>query len=120
MKATYKQIVSSIESLGKLSKKELPMREAIALARLIKKLNGELEVFNDKQRELFKKYGTEDESGGFKIEKECQADFSKEFDELLNVEIDIDAEKAVIEKEIDVEAAIIIDTENFVEFKTVK
>lgn len=118
MKVTYNQILSAREALGKLSDKPLPMKEAVSLARLIKKLNGELEVFNGKQRELFEKYGKADENGGYRIEEENQAAFSSQLQELLDVEIDVDVQKVCIEKEIDIEAAVVLSAEDFVEFKT--
>ncbi|MCM1545315.1 MAG: hypothetical protein NC110_08460 [Ruminococcus sp.] len=118
MKVTYDQILAAREALGKLSDKALPMKEAVSLARLIKKLNSELEVFNDKQKELFEKYGKADENGGYMIEKEKQKAFAEKLKELLEVDIDIDADKVIIEKEIEIEASIVLSTEGFVEFKT--
>ncbi|MCM1364965.1 MAG: hypothetical protein NC122_07095 [Faecalibacterium sp.] len=118
MKVTYNQILSAREALGKLSDKPLPMKEAVSLARMIKKLNGELEVFNEKQKELFEKYGKPDEIGGYMIEEENQLEFSSHFEQLLSVEFEIDAERVHVQSNIDIEASVVLATEAFVEFET--
>ncbi|MCM1508681.1 MAG: hypothetical protein NC177_16360 [Ruminococcus flavefaciens] len=119
MKVTYSKILSAKESLGKLLDKPLPMKEAVSLARLIKKLNDELEVFNDKQKELFERYGRPDaELGKYVIDKENQLVFSSQFEDLVNVEFDIDSEKVCIESDIEIEASVVMATDDFIVFKT--
>ena len=118
MKATYNQILSAREALAKLSDKALPIKESVHLARLIKKLNSELEVFNDKQGQLFKKYGNPDDEGVYTIEQKNHAAFEAELKQLLDVEFDLGCDKVHIASNIDIEASVIIATESFIEFIT--
>lgn len=118
MTVTYNEILKAAQALKKLAQKELNIKTAVNLARLIKKLDGELEVFNDKYRELLEKYGKENDEGGYSIPKEKQKEFSENLTQLINVEIEIDGGKINIEDDIKIEPAIILDAESFVEFKT--
>lgn len=93
MKLTLKDLLQNVESLGKLLKKELPVKTAYRLGRLSKVLQSELDQFNLTRNNLIKKYGKEKE-GQYQIDpedKEALEKFNKEIEELLTVEISIDA-----------------------------
>lgn len=93
MKATLKDILQNVESLGKLLNKELPVKTAYRLGRLSKALQSELDQFNITRNNLIKKYGKEKE-GQYQIDpedKEAMEKFNKEIEELLAIEIHIDA-----------------------------
>lgn len=117
MKVTYGEILEAKTALEILAKKELKTAEAIGLARLIKALNSELEVFFQKQRELCEKYGEFDEkSGSFKPFEESREPFFEKHAELLGTAFDADITRAEIHSDIAVEAATVLGTEKFVEW----
>ena len=105
MKLTYEKISSALPALSKLSKLDLKVVEAIKLARLIGKIEAELKPLEKTRATLFRKYSEEVENGTYKIKPESYDTFSKEYRELLETEIDIDADKVVIESDIAIDAA---------------
>lgn len=101
MKTTYKQIIEAKGGLAKLLDKQLKPSEAIALARLVKKLNAELELFGEQQKKIVLDKGKDTE---------------KRLAELLAVAVDIDSDKAVLTVN-EIDAGTILATEPFVEIK---
>lgn len=116
MKVTYGEILEAKPALEILAKKELKTAEAISLARLIKVLNSELEVFFQKQRELCEKCGKFDENGVFTPDEETRELFLKKHAELLGTAFEADITRAEIHSDIAVEAATVIGTEMFVKW----
>lgn len=115
MKLTYGEILDAKPALENLAQKELKMSEAIALARLIKTLNNELEVFFDKQKELCDKYGTVDEkNGNFTPYEKNKEFFLHKHKELLCTEFEADISKVEICSDIDIEAATILTTDKLI------
>lgn len=120
MKVKYSEIVSAKAALETLSKKELTVKEAVRLARLIKKLNGELKIFGEKHREFCEKYGTLSEDGTqyrFDDLEKCAA-FKKSMAELLAFEIDFEEEKIRLKSDIKLPAADVIALEAFISFES--
>lgn len=92
MKLTLKELLQSVESLGKLLNKELTVITAYRLGKLSKALQSELDQFNLTRNNLIKKYGKE-KDGQYQIDpddKSAMEKFNKEIEELLTVEISID------------------------------
>lgn len=120
MKVKYSEIISAKPALETLSKKELTVKEAVKLARLIKKLNGELEIFGEKQREFCEKYGTLSEDGTqYRFDDlEKRAAFEKSMAELLAFEIDFEEEKICLKSDIKLPAADVINLECFINFES--
>ena len=118
MKITYGNILEAKPALESLAQKELEMSEAIALARLIRTLSTELEVFFEKQQKMCEKYGRVDENSGiftpFEEKKEL---FAKEHKELLETEFDADIAVVKIHSNIVIEAATILLTEKFISWE---
>lgn len=93
MKLTLKELLQNVESLGKLLNKELPVKTAYRLGRLSKVLQSELEQFNLTRNNLIKKYGKE-KDGQYQIDpddKVVMEKFNEEIEQLLEIEINIDA-----------------------------
>ena len=65
---------------------------------------------------LFKKYGKE-QNGGYEILNEKRSDFLKEYSELCNTEIELEAEKVNIKSEISIDAASVLALDGIVEFE---
>lgn len=120
MKVKYSEIVSAKPALETLSKKDLTVKEAVALARLIKRLNSELEIFGQKQKEFCEKYGTLSEDGTqYRFDDlEKRASFEKSMAELLAFEVDFEKEKICLKSDIRLPAVDVISLESFINFES--
>lgn len=117
MKFTYEKINGMEQALSKLSKLDLKAVEAVRLARLLGKVEAELKPLATAQRSILSKYGEEDKNGGFKIKPGNYAAFQKEYQELLDTEIDIDTDKIIIKSDIQIDAASVLALDGVVEFE---
>lgn len=101
MKLTNRKIVNDATFLNNLANKQLPIRVSYAIAKNVSKIESELKVFNDERQKLLDKYCVKDEEGKNKIDENNQlkiADehlesWSKDLEELLDIEIEIDIHK---------------------------
>lgn len=118
IKVTYNDILRASSSMKKLIERELPVKQAIALSRLIKKLNAEIEIFDGEQRKIVNKYAiVNQETGEGRIPGSKQKDYNDAMTDLLGVSVEIDSEKIEIDGLENIEASVILNTEPFVEFK---
>lgn len=100
MKTTYREILEAKQGLRKLLDQQLPAAQAIALARLVQKLNAELALFSEQQQRL----PADEQQRRQKLE------------ELLAVEVEIDSDKVTLTlREID--AGTVLATGAFVEIE---
>lgn len=98
---TINDLINSTETLQKLSQKDFKAKLAWSIARLLKAAEIEIQSFNDTRMSLIKKYGEKDEQGELitddkgncKIENDKIEAFTNELNELLNSEIEINANK---------------------------
>ena len=94
-------VVNSMEILQKLAQQNFKAKLALSIARILKAVEVEIQTFNTTRIDLIKKYGTKDENGELITNDEgnCIIDpesieiFNKEFSDLLNTEIEINANK---------------------------
>ena len=99
------ELVNSTEALQKLSQKELKAKLAWQVSKLLKAADKELQEFNETRMNLIKKYGEKDENGELitddkgncKIPEEVTIDFSNELNDLVEAEIEINANKIKID-----------------------
>ena len=86
-----KQYFETIEKIH--SSDQLSVMDAYRINRLVKKMN-ELNVeYSELKNKLLKQFGTSgEEEGQFKIEGDQREPFMKEFNELLNIEHDLETE----------------------------
>lgn len=105
MTITLKNIVDSQEAMRNLSNQQLRGRVAFKVARLLKKLESELQVFNDTRIKLIEKYAKRDENGDFVLNEKSEYQFDQnnanafieEMNKLLIEPIQIDANPISIE-----------------------
>lgn len=96
-----KEIVNNINALKKLSEGSFNGKVAFQIARLLKKVETEIEIFNTSRMTLLKKYGEKDEDGELKVDgnnnyvikKEYRQNFVEELNEMLESSIKINVEK---------------------------
>lgn len=98
-------IVNSTDILKKLAQQDFKAKLALSIARLLKAAENEIQNFNEVRLELIKKYGNKDENGELitdengncKIEDNSLEAFNKELKELLDSEVELNANKIDIE-----------------------
>ena len=100
MKVTYKEILAAAGPLGKLMDRQLPVREAIELARLAKKLNEELALLREQQARILN-------HAAEPTKKQLQ-----QLEELLELEVELDAEPVEVTVD-EIDAGTVLATEAF-------
>ena len=82
------------ETINKIhSSDQLSVMDAYRVNRLVKKLNELNEEYMELKNKLFTQYGTPgEEEGQFTVEGDSKEEFLKEFNELLNIEHDLETE----------------------------
>lgn len=126
IKVKISDLLNSTETLQKLSQKDFKAKLAWQVARLLKNAEGEIQSFNETRMALIKKYGNKDENGELVTDDKgnCQIipedveAFTEELNELLNTEVDINANKIDIEllEELEFTPADMAVLEPFVNF----
>lgn len=110
MKITNRELLNKIRVLESTAEKQLGVKVSYIIAKNIKNINKELELFNEEKIKIINKYSEKDEQGNPKINnnnfilvKGKEDLVNKEYNELLDIEIEIDIKKFNI-NEIDSEA----------------
>lgn len=101
---TVNDVVSSINTFKAIAAQQLPIKAAYGIARLIKEIDRENETFVSARQALIDKYGQRDEEGNLisedgnlYIQKDKIQVFKEELQELLDSEIELNAEKISVE-----------------------
>lgn len=98
---TINDLLNSVETLQKIAQKDFKAKLAWSIARLLKSAETEIQAFNETRMNLIKKYGEKDENGELitdekgncKIMTENVNAFTEELNELINTEVEINANK---------------------------
>ena len=101
LKLTNKEIVNSIEALKNLSTKELDVKTSFKIAKNIKTIDEISNIFIEEKRKLVNKYGTKDDKENLKLDdngvaeiaKENLSEWNRSYEELLEIENNIEIEK---------------------------
>ena len=99
LKVKISDIVNSTETLQKLAQKDFKAKLAWQIARLLKQAEAEVQEFNTTRMTLINKYGDKDEAGQLitdergncKISPENMELFSTELNDLIQNEIELNA-----------------------------
>lgn len=97
MKLAIKDLINSKEALQKLFSENLPVKTSYRLGRAIKHINSELKDFEDKRIELLKKYGDVVDDK-ISVKAENMESFTKDINDLLQVELDLAFEPVAIDE----------------------
>ena len=126
IKVKIADLLNSTETLQKLSQKDFKAKLAWSVARLLKAAEAEIQAFNETRMNLIKKYGEKDENGELitddngncKINKDDTDEFSKELTDLIDAEVEINANKIKMDllENIDFTPSDMAVLEPFVEF----
>lgn len=93
MKLSNEKILNDAAALGQITQKQLPVKISYAIAKNIKKIESELNIYNTEKQKLIDKYSVADDEGNVKIAEENIEDWNKEITELLEIENEIDIHK---------------------------
>ena len=101
MKLTIRKILNDVNSLAAIAQKQLPIKVSYAIAKNIKKLESELNIYYKEREKLIDKYCIKDDEGkniidennNLKIANEHLEVWNKEINELMDIEVDIDIHK---------------------------
>ena len=121
------QLINSAESLKSLSQKSLKARSAYAVSKILKAADEEMTAFNEARMNLIRKYGEKDDNGELKSDENGNvhiiADslntFNQELRDLMDTQIEINANKIQINDIGDVEftPAEMAQLDEFIEFE---
>ena len=96
MKLKLSQIVDNEVSLSKLGEVKFPATKvSFKIARIVDKLAPDLKNYHKQRQELLEKYGKKEEKEGkifYSFEADKAETFTKEIEDLLSLEIDVDFE----------------------------
>ena len=99
MKIKIREIYNCRNALAKLANAQMPISLSYKFARMLKSLNDEYAIIEDQRIELVKKHGEEINGNEHQIKTDEQKEnFIKDFDVLLDNEIDLEFEKINIEE----------------------
>lgn len=101
IKLTLNEVISVIPALQQLIKKDFPGATAFKIARLMREIEKEAKMFEEERIKIVKVYGEKDKSGelviqedgSVKIAPEKIADCNAELTDLLNTEVEVNANK---------------------------
>lgn len=120
-------LLNGIEILQKLSQTHLKARPSWEVSRILKATDVEIQNFNEARMNLIRRYGEKDENGELitdsndqcKIIPEEINNFAEEFNELVNAEVEINANKVRIDDIADKEftPAEMSQLEPFIDFE---
>lgn len=125
IKVNLNNIVNSASTFRELSEKQLPIRVAFRIARLIRELDKENATFESSRRAIIEKYAMRDEAGkiaqanngNILLQQDKIEDCNNELNELLSTEVEINADKINIEDldKIEMTPAQVYNIEAFIE-----
>ena len=96
MKLQLRDIFNAKEAFARLLEEPLPTKTAMTIRELVTGVNEHFATLEEERNDLIKKNGTANEDGTFQFTPEAQEEFMKEFDGLLNNEIEFDWESISI------------------------
>lgn len=106
-------VIQSLKILKSISQKTLKGKVNFQLAKILRELNNEYNLFLKSRENLILKYGKKengqliiDDEGNYGIDKEQLFNFNKELNELLDTNISLNAEKIILEDIEDIDFTI--------------
>lgn len=105
MKLSNEEILTDIAKLKEISQKQLPIKASYAIAKNLKRIEDELEVYYQEREKLIDKYAEKDDKGKVKADETgqiifkdgCKGRWVKDIKELLAIENDIEIHKFPID-----------------------
>lgn len=125
IKVTVGEVINCVDVLRALSNKPIKIKVAYNIAKIIKEIEKENELFEETRQHLLNKFCEKDENGQLRINEkgsaiiksEYVADYNNEIKELLESQIEIAAEPIKIEdiEDLELTAAQVYAISSFIE-----
>lgn len=117
MQITLKEIVDARDAFINLSKLRLPIKQGYDFAKIIRKCNNELEIFQGIRKDIIQKYTSE----GIEITSEINQIIMNELTQALNALVEIPVNKVDLSeiKSIEITPQDILMLEPFCIFETI-
>lgn len=125
IQVTLNDILNNVQIFREISTMTLPIKTAFRVARLIRELDKESATFDESRRIIIEKYAERDENGEMKqteegniiLQQDRIMECNNELNDLLNTEIEINADKLNLDEMGDIELtpAQVYNIEAFVE-----
>lgn len=113
MKTTIKSILRATDTLSRLAKRTLPVKQSYRLAKLIKAVDAEISVYDSERIKLCERYGTlNKEKNNYDIND--RDGFNEDIKELQGQEVELDVKPVEIDG-LELSAQDIINIEPFIE-----
>lgn len=96
MKIKLEKLVASLEPLRNLFSKEIPISIGFHISKTIQAIEENMKLYDESRTALVKKYGKENKDGTFNIPPKSVKEFEAEHQELLNTEVELQAEEISI------------------------
>ncbi len=91
MQLTLRDMLNSKDALISLGREKLPGKLAYTLARNMRRINDELEAYDEARVKMIKeKYGAEGEAGIWTVKPENTAAFNEELNQLMETQVEVD------------------------------
>jgi len=97
MKVTNRTIFECQRALPKLARQPLVGKTSYWVGRYVERISRLIKSIDAERMELVKKYGTKNDQG-ITVEDDKMPDFTKDFDTILDTEIEIDIKKIAFEQ----------------------
>lgn len=97
MKVTLSQILNSIEVIKTMNKTDLPVKTGFKVVALTKEIEKKLTSLEKNRIELINKYGKENESGALVVKNEDRDDFNRDYQVLMNTEIELECDRLTLD-----------------------
>ena len=102
---TLNDIFNAVPALREISTKEFPGSVTFKIARLIRELDKEIQLFEEERNKIANKYGEKDENGNLVIQEGGNIkildnkiqDCNKELQALFNTQVEINANKLPVD-----------------------
>lgn len=100
------EVVELYSNMRDLATKEMKASLAFKFSRIIKSLENEIQNFEEQRQKLIDQYGEKDENGevisqedgSIKIQKDREEEMIKEYQDLMNTELDLTFTKVTIDE----------------------
>lgn len=113
MKITIGEIVNALPALSRLAEEKLTVQSSVKLARLLKKLQIESEIYDQQRIKLCEKHGKLNKENGYYMITNVNG-FNIEYSELIAQETTIDFDKITLEDDIKITAKEFLTIETFI------
>lgn len=95
MKVTNEEVLTILKGLSELEELKLPLniKTSYYLARIRQTLNSYANIIQDKQMEIYKKYGEQTSRNEYKVPEEKMNELEKDLKDLFSVENEMEIQK---------------------------